>query len=78
MRPGLTKLGLFKTLRNDIKIKCTGTYQWLKLHVSTFHTFYTYSLPSKPSTVQVVNSKVSCIMYLKFNSLFMYLALCLL
>jgi len=32
---------------------------WLKLYVSTFHPFYTYSLPSKPSIVQVVNSEIS-------------------
>jgi len=27
--------------------------------IPTFHTFCIYSLPSKPSTVQVVNSKIS-------------------
>jgi len=39
-----------------LNILCAGTLQWLKLNGSTSHTFYTYSLPSKPFTVQVLSS----------------------
>jgi len=36
------------------------TCQWLKLHLPNFHTSYTNSLPSRPSTVEEFSNQVSC------------------
>ena len=63
MRHGLTKPVLSPILKHRemtvIKILCVITHQWLKLHLPNFYTFYTNSLPSRPSTVEESSCQVS-------------------
>jgi len=42
-----------------LKIQCVLTRQRLQLHLPNFHTLYTNSLPSKPSTVQESSCQIS-------------------
>ena len=63
MWPGLTKPVLSPILKyretTVLIILCVITRQWLKLRLSNFHTFYTNSLPSRPSTVEESSCQVS-------------------
>ena len=45
-----------------LSIQCVVVHQWLTLCGPNFHTFYTISLSSRASTVQVANSKFPAIL----------------